>query len=54
MKWLARDVERIHGFKPTNVRAVQPPDRYVEYMQLNGWLDIDLNDPDLAHLFPGK
>ncbi|CAI0544079.1 unnamed protein product [Linum tenue] len=23
-------------------------------MQLNGWLDIDLNDPDLAHLFPGK
>lgn len=50
-KWLARDLARIHSFTPKRIRAVQPPDHYVEHMKLNGWLDVDLNDPDLAHLF---
>ncbi|MBA0732502.1 hypothetical protein Gotri_020755 [Gossypium trilobum] len=51
VRWLARDIERIHGFSPRNPRAVKPPEHYIEYMQLNGWLDVDLDDPDLAHLF---
>ncbi|XP_061371413.1 uncharacterized protein LOC133313998 [Gastrolobium bilobum] len=51
VKWLARDVARIHGFTPKRVRAVKPPDHYVEYMKLNGLLDVDLDDPDIAHLF---
>lgn len=50
-KWLARDLARIHGFTPKRTRAVEPPEHYVEYMKLNGWLDVDLDDPDLAHLF---
>ena len=50
-KWLARDLARIHSFTPKRIRAVQPPDHYVEHMKLNGWLDVDLDDPDLAHLF---
>ncbi|CAL9000216.1 unnamed protein product [Prunus brigantina] len=51
VRWLARDLERIHGFTPAKPRAVKPPDHYIEYMHLNGWLDVDLADPDLAHLF---
>ncbi|XP_054820005.1 uncharacterized protein LOC129318998 [Prosopis cineraria] len=51
IRWLARDVARIHGFTPKGIRAVKPPDHYIEYMQLNGWLDVSLDDPDLAHLF---
>ncbi|EOY31525.1 Uncharacterized protein TCM_038446 [Theobroma cacao] len=51
VRWLARDIERIHGFTPRNPRAVKPPDHYIEYMRLNGWLDVKLDDPDLAHLF---
>ncbi|CAL5426250.1 unnamed protein product [Camellia sinensis] len=50
VRWLARDLERIHCFTPRNPRAVKPPDHYIEYMRLNGWLDLDLDDPDLAHL----
>ncbi|KAK4780480.1 hypothetical protein SAY87_016586 [Trapa incisa] len=50
-RWLARDLARIHGFSPKNPRAVRPPDHYIEYMRLNGWLDVDLDDPDLARLF---
>lgn len=49
-RWLARDLERIHGFAPRKCRAVKPPDHYIEFMRLNGWLDVDLDDPDLAHL----
>ncbi|KZV30724.1 hypothetical protein F511_33596 [Dorcoceras hygrometricum] len=49
--WLRRDLERIHGFVPRNHRAIKPPDHNIEYMRLNGWLDLDLDDPDLAHLF---
>lgn len=49
-RWLARDLERIHGFTPRKCRAVKPPDHYIEFMRLNGWLDVDLDDPDLAHL----
>nr|TKR85855.1 hypothetical protein D5086_0000244760 [Populus alba] len=52
VRWLARDLERIHGFTPRNCRAVTPPDHYVEYMRSHGWLDVNLDDPDLAHLFP--
>ncbi|CAK7329136.1 unnamed protein product [Dovyalis caffra] len=52
VRWLARDLERIHGFTPRNCRAVTPPDHYTEYMRLQGWLDVNLDDPDLAHLFP--
>ncbi|KAK6936266.1 hypothetical protein RJ641_033296 [Dillenia turbinata] len=33
-RWLARDVERIHGFVLKNPRAVKPPDHYIEYMRL--------------------
>ncbi|KAA8544325.1 hypothetical protein F0562_022337 [Nyssa sinensis] len=51
VRWLARDLERIHGFTPKKPRAVKPPDHYIEYMRLNGWLDLDLDDPDLAPLF---
>ncbi|XP_038901668.1 uncharacterized protein LOC120088440 [Benincasa hispida] len=51
LRWLARDLERIHGFTPRNPRAVKPPDHYIEFMRLNGWLDVSLDDPDLAHLF---
>ncbi|PON78821.1 aspartyl/glutamyl-tRNA (Asn/Gln) amidotransferase subunit B [Parasponia andersonii] len=51
MRWLARDLERIHGFTPVKPRAVKPPDHYIEYMRLNGWLDVNLDDPDIAHLF---
>jgi len=51
VKWLAKDLARVHSFTPKRVRSVQPPDDYVEYMKLNGWLDVDLDDPDLAHLF---
>ncbi|KAK8478513.1 hypothetical protein V6N13_010206 [Hibiscus sabdariffa] len=51
VRWLARDIERIHGFTPRNPRAVKPPDHYIEYMRLNGGLDVDLDDPDLARLF---
>lgn len=50
-KWLARDVARLHGFAPRNPRAIEPPQHVVEYMQLHGWLDLDVNDPDLAPLF---
>lgn len=51
VRWVARDLERIHGLTPVNPRAVKPPEHYIEYMHLNGWLDVDLGDPDLAHLF---
>ncbi|KAG7010334.1 hypothetical protein SDJN02_27127, partial [Cucurbita argyrosperma subsp. argyrosperma] len=50
IRWLARDLERIHGFTPRNPRAVKPPDHYIEFMRLNGWLDVSLDDPDLARL----
>ncbi|XP_051134436.1 uncharacterized protein LOC127253737 isoform X2 [Andrographis paniculata] len=50
LHWLSRDLERIYGFAPKKPHAVKPPDHYVEYMRMNGWLDLDLNDPDLAHL----
>ncbi|KAL2928141.1 Xaa-Pro dipeptidyl-peptidase [Bienertia sinuspersici] len=50
-RWVARDIQRIEGFTVKNPQKLKPPDHYVEYMQLYGWLDLDLNDPDLAHLF---
>ncbi|OVA07117.1 hypothetical protein BVC80_1289g33 [Macleaya cordata] len=51
VRWLTRDLERIHGFTPKNQRAIEPPQHYIDYMRLNGWLDLNLDDPDLAHLF---
>lgn len=51
VRWLARDVERVQGFAPKNPRAIKPPNHYIEYMRLYGLLDLDLDDPDLAHLF---
>ncbi|XP_018445785.1 uncharacterized protein LOC108817561 [Raphanus sativus] len=51
VRWLARDLQRVQGFKPKNTRAITPPDNYIEFMRLNGSLDVDLDDPDLAHLF---
>ncbi|PIA28104.1 hypothetical protein AQUCO_07200021v1 [Aquilegia coerulea] len=51
VRWLNRDLERVHGFVPKNPHAIKPPEHYIEQMRLNGWLDLDLNDPDLAHLF---
>uniref|UniRef100_A0A2P2JUX0 Uncharacterized protein n=1 Tax=Rhizophora mucronata TaxID=61149 RepID=A0A2P2JUX0_RHIMU len=51
VRWLSRDLKRIHGFTPRSCDAVKPPDHYVEYMRLNGWLDVNLDDPDLSHLF---
>ncbi|CAH9143257.1 unnamed protein product [Cuscuta epithymum] len=50
-RWLARDVKRIHGFPLRNASAIKPPDHYIECMKMNGLLDVDLDDPDLAHLF---
>lgn len=50
VRWLTRDLERIHGFTLKNPRAVKPPDHYIEFMRLNGWLDVNLDDPDIAHL----
>ncbi|XP_043811514.1 uncharacterized protein LOC110612794 [Manihot esculenta] len=54
IRWLVRDIEMIHGFTLRNCCAVKPPDHYIEYMRLNGWLDVDVDDPDLAHLFKGN
>ncbi|XP_044504779.1 uncharacterized protein LOC123225025 [Mangifera indica] len=51
VRWLTRDVKRIHGFTPKKPCAVKPPDHYIECMRLNGWLEVNLDDPDLAHLF---
>ncbi|KAF5206461.1 aspartyl/glutamyl-tRNA (Asn/Gln) amidotransferase subunit B [Thalictrum thalictroides] len=51
VRWLTRDLERVHGFVPKNLRAIKPPEHYIEQMRLNGLLDLDLDDPDLAHLF---
>ncbi|KAL7615243.1 uncharacterized protein LOC111913015 [Lactuca sativa] len=51
VRWLAKDLERIHGYVPSKPRAIKPPDHYIDYMRMNGWLDLDLNDPALAHLF---
>ncbi|KAJ4724905.1 Aspartyl/glutamyl-tRNA (Asn/Gln) amidotransferase subunit B [Melia azedarach] len=51
LRWLMRDLNRIHRFTPKNTRPVKPPDHYIEYMHWNGWLDVNLDDPDLAHLF---
>ncbi|CAN6439101.1 unnamed protein product [Victoria cruziana] len=51
VRWLARDVDRIYGFVPKKPRAIKPPDHYIEYMKLQGWLDVDLDDPELARLF---
>lgn len=51
VRWLARDLQRVQRFKPKNIRAITPPDSYIEFMRLNGSLDVDLDDPDLAHLF---
>ncbi|XP_050209797.1 uncharacterized protein LOC126660370 [Mercurialis annua] len=51
VRWLARDLEMIHGYVPRNCTALKPPDHYIEIMRLNGWLDVALDDPDLAHLF---
>lgn len=50
LRWLTRDVQRVHGFAPKNPRSIKPPDHYIEYMRLYGWLDLDMDDPDLAHL----
>ncbi|KAJ0973359.1 hypothetical protein J5N97_021318 [Dioscorea zingiberensis] len=50
VRWLARDLERLHGVVPKAPRAIKPPDHYIEYMRLYGLLDLDLNDPDLAGL----
>ncbi|KAI3704210.1 hypothetical protein L1987_74425 [Smallanthus sonchifolius] len=51
IRWLSKDLERIHGYVFTKPRAIKPPDDYIEYMRMNGWLDLDLNDPELTHLF---
>ncbi|KAK9122866.1 hypothetical protein Sjap_012468 [Stephania japonica] len=51
VRWLGRDLERIHGCAPKNPKAIEPPEHCVEYMRLYGLLDLDLNDPDLAPLF---
>ncbi|XP_078435122.1 aspartyl/glutamyl-tRNA (Asn/Gln) amidotransferase subunit B [Wolffia australiana] len=50
VKWLAQDLERIHGFKVKNQPPIRPPDHYIEYMRLQGWLDVDLDDPEIARL----
>ncbi|XP_020245785.1 uncharacterized protein LOC109823810 [Asparagus officinalis] len=50
VRWLARDLERLHRFAPKKPRAIKPPERYIEYMRLYGWLDLDMDDPDLSHL----
>lgn len=50
-RWFAWDIERIHDDTPRKPRAVKPPELYIEYMRLHGWLDVDLDDPDLARLF---
>ncbi|XP_042446993.1 uncharacterized protein LOC122031865 [Zingiber officinale] len=49
-RWLAHDVRRLHDFAPRKLRAIKPPEHYIEYMRLYGWLDLDMDDPDLAHL----
>ncbi|MQL81200.1 hypothetical protein Taro_013656 [Colocasia esculenta] len=50
VKWLARDLERIHGYTVRDQPAIRPPDHYIEYMRLYGWLDVDLDDPDIDRL----
>lgn len=50
-RWLARDIQRVEGYTVKGSRPLTPPDDWIEYMHLQGWLDLDLNDPDLARLF---
>ncbi|XP_031480000.1 uncharacterized protein LOC116250492 [Nymphaea colorata] len=50
VRWIARDVDRIYGFVPKKPRAIKPPEHYIEYMRLQGWLDVDLDDAELARL----
>lgn len=50
-RWLARDIQRVEGYTVKNPQKLTPPDHNIEYMRLYGWLDLDLDDPDLAHLF---
>jgi len=50
-RWLARDIQRVEGYTVKGCRPLTPPDDWIEYMRLRGWLDLDLNDPDLACLF---
>ncbi|CAA0826582.1 Unknown protein [Striga hermonthica] len=51
VRWLTRDLKRIYDFTPQNPQAIKPSDHYIEIMRLNGLLDLDMDDPDLAHLF---
>ncbi|KAK8935023.1 hypothetical protein KSP39_PZI014747 [Platanthera zijinensis] len=51
IRWLTRDLQRLHGYTPKNPRAIEPPENVVHLMRLNGDLDLDMNDPDLAPLF---
>ncbi|KMT00611.1 hypothetical protein BVRB_9g219060 [Beta vulgaris subsp. vulgaris] len=50
-RWLARDIRSTEGYTVKNPPMLKPPDHYIEYMRLYGMLDLDLDDPDLAHLF---
>ena len=50
-RWLARDIQSVEGYALKNSKKLTPPDHYIEFMRLYGWLDLDLDDPDLAHLF---
>lgn len=52
LRWVTKDVESMsYSYRPWNRRAVKPSEHYMEYMRLEGLLDLDLNDPGLAHLF---
>lgn len=52
---LVRAIDNVYkGYGPfyvKNPHPVRPSDHYLEIMRLKGWLDLDLNDPDLAPLF---
>lgn len=46
------DVKKTYRpFYVKNPHPIRPNDHYLEIMRLKGWLDLDLNDPDLAPLF---
>ncbi|KMZ67361.1 hypothetical protein ZOSMA_26G01110 [Zostera marina] len=52
LRWIAKDVESMgYNYRPWYRRTIKPPEHYIEYMRLEGLLDLDLNDPALAHLF---
>ncbi|CAN4119171.1 unnamed protein product [Withania somnifera] len=53
-RWLAGNLESIYGCTPRNPCDVRPPGHYIAYMSLQGLLDVNLDEPDLARLLSDR